>query len=81
MARYDVVVVGAGSAGSVLAAGLSEDPGTSVLVQNAELASGGGRCFIVATAPDAQGAPGTPSAPACTPDASIEGMQQAAPAG
>lgn len=55
--------------------------GTSLLVQNAELASGGGRCFTVATAPDAQGAPGTPSAPACTPDVTIEGMQQAAPAG
>ena len=55
--------------------------GTSLLVQNVELASGGGRCFTVATAPDAQGVPGTPSAPACTPDVTIEGMQQAAPAG
>ena len=53
--------------------------GASVLVPNVELASGGGRCFTVASAPDAQGVPGTPSAPACTPDATVEGMQQAAP--
>jgi hypothetical protein len=53
--------------------------GASVLVPNVELASGGGRCFTVATAPDAQGVPGTPSAPACTPDVTVEGMQQAAP--
>ncbi len=55
--------------------------GTSQLVQNVELASGGGRCFTVAAAPDAQGVPGTASAPACTPDATIEGMQPAVPAG
>ena len=28
---------------------------------------------------NAQGVPGTPSAPACTPDATIEGMQPAVP--
>jgi hypothetical protein len=58
---------------------LAPTVGTSVLVPNAEITSGGGRCFTVATAPDAAGAPGTPSAPACTPDATVEGMQQAAP--
>ena len=48
--------------------------GTSVLVPNVDVSSGGGRCFTVALA-DAQGAAGTPSEPACTPGAAVEGMQ------
>jgi hypothetical protein len=50
--------------------------GTSVLVPNVDVSSGGGRCFTVALA-DAQGTAGTPSDPACTPGASVEGMQGA----
>ncbi len=53
--------------------------GTSLLVPNVELSSGGGRCFTVAAAPVGQGAAGTPSEPGCTPGAAIEGMQSAAP--
>jgi serine/threonine protein kinase len=51
--------------------------GTSVLVPNVELGSGGGRCFTVAAAAGPDAPPGPSSDPACTPGASIEGMQAA----
>ncbi|HEX6418380.1 MAG TPA: hypothetical protein VFZ77_07780 [Acidimicrobiales bacterium] len=50
-------------------------PGTSVTVPGVGAAPGG-RCATVAVAPAASGAPGTPSPPACTPGATIEGMRR-----
>jgi hypothetical protein len=55
--------------------------GTSVLVPNVELGpagAAGGRCFTVAAVAGPEAPPGTPSPPACTPGATVEGMVPAA---
>ena len=55
---------------------LPASAGTSVFIPDAEAATAG-RCVTVAAVQGTSGPAGTPSVPACTPGATIEGMQRA----